>query len=1140
MALTQSELDGLIEAELPTNGKNAITAVDLRNVLHPINSAVFQPFTNLNTWTAQQQFNSGALVPTRAPGDNSSNVASTAFVQAVAFGSGSGSYSVSTADTFALLQAMSIPSTVNLVSTGGYHAYGDGGGATYKRVTSPTYPSYAVQSADGAWWQYVPEPDGWNAKVAGIVADGTTPDSDNLQKALLPFQYPTTIQGGGNLTGRLFLPNGPMIMDKPVVIATGYASLELVGQQNSGSDGGGWSTSFVWNPTDPQLKLYPSAFMIHASNQMLVTGINVDTSGHQSTNSVKNAIHVNADNTYLDHLTASVTVGQNQVFTVGTTNQLSPNCSLGVGYAGGPGGASATFEVVFITAVTSTTTFVADCRFNHASGEQVGGGGPCNNITFRRCQASSTNLSPYSTGILVGNGITGTVQAAQVILDACYLVGGANLTPVTVSLGSPGVVNDPAHGLTLGRPVKLTDSSGQNCPAGTVGLYYSPIYYVIPIDNDNYHVTHAIDTLSYVQNTSSTIFTNVGGVLQVNWGSAHGFSAGMPVVVQTMGSVPSLSGVVGMYGGIAAGGGFCPGGKTYYIVNPTLAGGAAFNLAATPGGAAITYSGTAYGTSMVIVAGPSVVLVNTSGVTVSGVYRYLLSRNGFYVYGGGNVKNFFIFNSIFLGFEIGINGDPMSGSCEILYPTFGGNFVADIQANGASNIHVLSAETESSGQRFLMATGGEGAILATLEQNSYQCGAPFDLIVVKWPGNLTLINNDFFNEAQDCPAIKGMTPKIQVGDVLDTGDFATQYPLNGSISAGSNILTVNTVSGTPLGANQRLFGSYAASVETGQYIVNQISGTTGGTGTYTLSLKNTSAVTNAGLLAVNQYVNSGGIFATGNYYQWGGPLSPVFIDGSNNSYTSGDYQVGTKPKVFQFNDFGEFGKYHNSVGYVGSLNSSLGIDSQSSGLINVSQGVLTDGCYTVTVPYTAVWIGATSQILNLGDVPPKTKIVSIVADVTAGFVGAPITIQVGSSYGGNDLLTSFSAVTASFTGSISGTVLTASSVTGTILPGQLVLGSGTSQGTKIVSNGTGTGGAGTYNLNISNTISGPMTTEMIKGLLDADLGTSLQKSSALATDGFCPAWNGGSITATFTATSGSLSLLTAGSVTFYIATRGFR
>ena len=58
-----------------------------------------------------------------------------------------------------------------------------------------------------------------------------------------------------------------------------------------------------------------------------------------------------------------------------------------------------------------------------------------------------------------------------------------------------------------------------------------------------------------------------------------------------------------------------------------------------------------------------------------------------------------------------------------------------------------------------------------------------------------------------------------------------------------------------------------------------------------------------------------------------------------------------------------------------------------------------------------------------------------------------------------------------FTGTIASTVLTASSVTGTFVVGQWIYGIGVTSGTYITSFGTGTGGAGTYNISQSSTIS---------------------------------------------------------------------
>lgn len=71
----------------------------------------------------------------------------------------------------------------------------------------------------------------------------------------------------------------------------------------------------------------------------------------------------------------------------------------------------------------------------------------------------------------------------------------------------------------------------------------------------------------------------------------------------------------------------------------------------------------------------------------------------------------------------------------------------------------------------------------------------------------------------------------------------------------------------------------------------------------------------------------------------------------------------------------------------------------------------------------------------------------------------------------NRIVTTADQTEASFTGSISGTVLTVTAVaSGTIINGEYVYGAGISANTTITSFGTGTGGTGTYNINNSQTV----------------------------------------------------------------------
>lgn len=71
----------------------------------------------------------------------------------------------------------------------------------------------------------------------------------------------------------------------------------------------------------------------------------------------------------------------------------------------------------------------------------------------------------------------------------------------------------------------------------------------------------------------------------------------------------------------------------------------------------------------------------------------------------------------------------------------------------------------------------------------------------------------------------------------------------------------------------------------------------------------------------------------------------------------------------------------------------------------------------------------------------------------------------------SDAPNSTTATTISFTGSISGTTLTASAVTGSLSVGQRISGSGVTAGTFIVAFGTGSGGSGTYIVNTPQTVS---------------------------------------------------------------------
>ena len=93
----------------------------------------------------------------------------------------------------------------------------------------------------------------------------------------------------------------------------------------------------------------------------------------------------------------------------------------------------------------------------------------------------------------------------------------------------------------------------------------------------------------------------------------------------------------------------------------------------------------------------------------------------------------------------------------------------------------------------------------------------------------------------------------------------------------------------------------------------------------------------------------------------------------------------------------------------------------------------------------------------------------------AGAVGAAGASAAGGN-GGVGVASTINGTSAVVTGTIATTVLNVSAVTsGTLTVGSVISGTGVTAGTTITSLGTGTGGAGTYNINVSQTVSSPTT-----------------------------------------------------------------
>jgi hypothetical protein len=397
-------------------------------------------------------------VPLSALGSGGGAGAGTAIVYDTAHGANS-------------LASAHVPTSANIVQTGGYARAGDGGGAFYYRVGGAApFPSYAVTDADGHAWQYIPEPSGWNAKVAGVVADGATEDGANLMKALLPFQDPTYIVGGGNLSGALILPAGVMKVSSAVIVAGNNGTgLDLLGQ-SAGNQSAANSTTLQWHGTASYPGNYPSMFIVYAANNFHSVGVNYDGSAVAS--ALLNCVHFTADNTYRDTLGVGVAAAAGQTFQVTSTAGLFAGTSLGIGQG------TPNFEIIYIKSVTDGTHFVADCRNPHGA-EVVGGGFACNSLFVEKSTltpqvSSKSTFQGHMSGsnLVVEAMISGTINFADALFG--HGIAEGSIIGSYLSGSTPGGVGTYATTFA-GLPTSTVGDVLSTCTPTTAILCGTPL-----------------------------------------------------------------------------------------------------------------------------------------------------------------------------------------------------------------------------------------------------------------------------------------------------------------------------------------------------------------------------------------------------------------------------------------------------------------------------------------------------------------------------------------------------------------------------------------------------------------------------------------------------------------------------------------
>jgi hypothetical protein len=128
-------------------------------------------------------------------------------------------------DAAANIHSTTISNTIQTLLVLGYNTTGDM--SMFNCIRQGSQPRYGgFQSADGAWWMYIPSNAGVDARAFGVVADWNQVDATAtdctgpLQNAInyaAQFFYPNDDSGGGSGTDVL-LPKGAMLIKEPMIV----------------------------------------------------------------------------------------------------------------------------------------------------------------------------------------------------------------------------------------------------------------------------------------------------------------------------------------------------------------------------------------------------------------------------------------------------------------------------------------------------------------------------------------------------------------------------------------------------------------------------------------------------------------------------------------------------------------------------------------------------------------------------------------------------------------------------------------------------------------------------------------------------------------------------------------------------------
>ena len=150
-----------------------------------------------------------------------------------------------TFDTVAALTAASVSASVNSVTTLGYYARGDGGGATYVRVSvAPTLNCSQTSNAGGSFWDF-PDRSTINVKQCGAKGDGVTDD-----KAAIASTIGAILATSG---GTIFFPAGNYICATICIDILNRQSISFQGASTMDGNGSSAGSTITFTGTTGNL-----------------------------------------------------------------------------------------------------------------------------------------------------------------------------------------------------------------------------------------------------------------------------------------------------------------------------------------------------------------------------------------------------------------------------------------------------------------------------------------------------------------------------------------------------------------------------------------------------------------------------------------------------------------------------------------------------------------------------------------------------------------------------------------------------------------------------------------------------------------------------------------------------------------------